>query len=194
MMVKGLLVAIMLTLLALFFVENGQNYLSFESLKQHRNILLAYTQENFWQAFGIGAGIYIATVALSLPGASILSLADWARARLETMPSTQATMRNLDKNAARYLFVMRAIPLFPFWFVNMISAFSPIKTQPYALVTYLGILPSSFVIVNLGQSLTTVHSMDELFTNDILLSFILIGVLALMTSIISYALSKSENP
>lgn len=33
MMVKGLLVAIMLTLLALFFVENGQNYLSFESLK-----------------------------------------------------------------------------------------------------------------------------------------------------------------
>jgi uncharacterized membrane protein YdjX (TVP38/TMEM64 family) len=64
----------------------------------------------------------------------------------------------------------------------MVFAFSPIKTRQYAVGTFLGMLPVSFVIVNLGQSLSTVNAMNELFTTEVILSFILIGVLALATS------------
>jgi uncharacterized membrane protein YdjX (TVP38/TMEM64 family) len=80
---------------------------------------------------------------------------------------------------------MRAVPVFPFWFVNMIFAFSPIKTREYAIGTYFGMWPVSFVLVNLGQSLSTVNSMKELFTGEVILSFVLIGLLALITTTIA---------
>jgi uncharacterized membrane protein YdjX (TVP38/TMEM64 family) len=76
------------------------------------------------------------------------------------------------------------VPIFPFWFVNMAFAFSPIKTQQYAIGTYFGMWPVNFVLVNLGQSLSTVDSMEQLFTSEVIFSFVLIGVLALMTTTI----------
>ncbi|PHS23422.1 MAG: hypothetical protein COA83_10060 [Methylophaga sp.] len=109
-------------------------------------------------------------------------IADWARPKLEKMKSTEKIMAKLQDDAFSYLLFMRAVPLFPFWFVNMVFAFSPIKTKHYAIGTFLGMLPVSFVIVNLGQSLSTVNAMNELFTTEVILSFVLIGVLALATS------------
>jgi len=216
MIKKLIIVAILLGLIVLFFINGGPEYFSFESLKQHKDQLLAYTQANFWKAFFIAGGIYILSTMLNLPGAAIMSLAigfvfgrwygtllaltaatigailvfwiaryliaDWARPKLEKMKSTQNIMAKLQDDAFSYLLFMRAVPLFPFWFVNMVFAFSPIKTRQYAVGTFLGMLPVSFVIVNLGQSLSTVNAMNELFTTEVILSFILIGVLALATS------------
>ena len=190
-MIKKLLIIVaLLSLVALFFINGGQDYLSFESLKQHKEELLTYANANFWQAFFITGGIYILSTMLNLPGAAIMSLAigfifgrwygvllatsaatigavlvfwiarylvaDWARPRLEKMKSTQRTMAKLQDDAFSYLLFMRAVPLFPFWFVNMVFAFSPINTKQYAIGTYFGMFPVSFVIVNLGQSLSTV--------------------------------------
>ncbi|MBL1321827.1 MAG: TVP38/TMEM64 family protein [Methylophaga sp.] len=218
-MIKKLIIAaVLIGLVALFFFNGGQEYVSFESLKQHKEQLLAYAHANFWQTFFITGGIYILSTMLNLPGAAIMSLAigfifgrwygtllasvastigavfvfwiarylvaDWARPKLEKMKSTQNIMAKLQDDAFSYLLFMRAVPLFPFWFVNMVFAFSPIKTKEYAIGTYLGMLPVSFVIVNLGQSLSTVNSMDELLTTEVILSFVLIGVLALVTSML----------
>jgi uncharacterized membrane protein YdjX (TVP38/TMEM64 family) len=218
MIKKLLIIAVLLGLIALFFFNGGQEYVSFDSLKQHKEELLAYAHANFWQAFFITGGIYILSTMLNLPGAAIMSLAigfifgrwygtllastaatigavlvfwiarylvaDWARPKLEKMKSTQNIMAKLQDDAFSYLLFMRAVPLFPFWFVNMVFAFSPIKTKQYAVGTYFGMLPVSFVIVNLGQSLSTVNSMDELFTTEVILSFVLIGVMALVTSMV----------
>ena len=51
-------------------------------------------------------------------------IADWARPKLEKMKSTQNIMAKLQDDAFSYLLFMRAVPLFPFWFVNMVFAFS----------------------------------------------------------------------
>ncbi|NQY26208.1 MAG: TVP38/TMEM64 family protein [Piscirickettsiaceae bacterium] len=218
MIKKLLLVAVLIGLLALFFIYGGQEYLNFDSLKLHKNELLSYANANFWQTFFIIGGIYILSTMLNLPGAAIMSLAigfifgrwygtllaissatigavlvfwiaryliaDWARPRLEKMKSTQNIMAQLQNDAFSYLLFMRAVPLFPFWFVNMVFAFSPIDTRHYAIGTFLGMLPVSFVIVNLGQSLSTVDSMEQLFTTEVILSFVMIGVLALITTTI----------
>lgn len=218
MIKKLLIVAVLLSLIALFFINGGHEYLNFDSLKQHKDELLAYANDHYWQAFFITGGIYIISTVLSLPGAAIMSLAigfvfgrwhgvllatiastigailvfwiaryliaDWARHRLEKMDSTKKIMKKLHEDAFSYLVFMRAVPLFPFWFVNMIFAFSPINTKQYAIGTYFGMLPVSFVLVNLGQSLSTVNSMAELFNAEVTLSFVLIGVLALITTTI----------
>ncbi len=218
MIKKLMIVAVLIGLVALFFIYGGQEYLSFDSLKQHKNALLAYADANFWQAFFITGGLYILSTMLNLPGAAIMSIAigfifgrwygallaissatigavfvfwiaryliaDWARPRLEKMKSTQNIMAKLQDDAFSYLLFMRAVPLFPFWFVNMVFAFSPINTRQYAIGTFLGMLPVSFVIVNLGQSLSTVDSMEQLFTTEVILSFVMIGVLALITTTI----------
>ena len=218
-MIKKLLIVIgLLGLVALFFINGGQEYLNFDSLKQHKDELLAYANEHYWQAFFMIGGVYIVSTVLNLPGAAIMSLAigfifgrwhgvllattaatigavlvfwvaryliaDWARHRLEKMQSTKSIMANLHDDAFSYLLFMRAVPLFPFWFVNMIFAFSPINTKQYLIGTYFGMLPVSFVLVNLGQSLSTVDSMAELFNTEVIISFVLIGVLALITTTI----------
>lgn len=218
-MIKKLFIVIgLLSIVALFFINGGQEYLKFDSLQQHKMELLAYTEANYWRAFFIAGGIYIISTVLNLPGAAIMSLgigfvfgrwhgvmlatiastigavlvfllaryliADWARTRLEKMASTQKIMNKLHDDAFGYLIFMRAVPLFPFWFVNMTFAFSPINTKQYAIGTYVGMFPVSFVLVNLGQSLSTVESMDQLFTSEVVMSFILIGLLALITTTI----------
>jgi len=215
---KLLIIATLLSLVALFFINGGQDYLNFDSLKQHKDELLSFANENYWQALLIAGGIYIISTVLNLPGAAIMTLAigyifgrwhgvmlatiastigavfvfwiaryliaDWARHRLEKMAMTKKLMDKLQQDAFSYLIFMRAVPLFPFWFVNMTFAFSPINTKQYVIGTYLGMFPVSFVLVNLGQSLSTVNSMAELFNMDVILSLVLIAVLALVTTTI----------
>lgn len=216
MIKKLLLLASLISLIALFFVFGGQEYLNFDSFKQHKSELLAYADANFWQAFFIIGGIYILSTVLNLPGAAIISLtigfifgrwygvllatvastigavlvfwitryliADWARPRLEKMPSTQKVMKKLKHDAFSYLLFMRAVPLFPFWFVNMTFAFSPISTKQYLIGSYIGMFPVSFVLVNLGQSLANVDSMEQLFNAEVIIAFVLIGLVALIGS------------
>ncbi|NOQ93437.1 MAG: hypothetical protein GQ547_02245, partial [Methylophaga sp.] len=91
---KILIIVVLLGLVALFFINGGQDYLNFESLKQHKDELLAYANNNYWQAFFIIGGIYIISTVLNLPGAAIMSLAigfifgRWHGVMLATIAST----------------------------------------------------------------------------------------------------------
>ncbi|MDF1677353.1 MAG: TVP38/TMEM64 family protein [Legionellaceae bacterium] len=69
----GLLVFLLL-LLGLFFHFDLYRYLSFEQLKLHRAVLIDWTQHYLLWALVIFAGIYILSVAISIPGAWFLTL------------------------------------------------------------------------------------------------------------------------
>ncbi|WP_242602257.1 TVP38/TMEM64 family protein [Legionella nagasakiensis] len=69
----GLLV-LLLAVLGLFFYFRLYRYLSFESLKTHRTMLLAWMEKNFVQVFITFMAIYIIAVAISIPGATILTV------------------------------------------------------------------------------------------------------------------------
>ncbi len=64
--------------IVLFYVFDLQQYLSLESLKSNRNELDAVYQENSVAVIIGFVGIYFLVVALSLPGATILTLAGGA--------------------------------------------------------------------------------------------------------------------
>jgi len=61
--------------LALIFGTGLQKYLSFESLKTHRNVLLEWTNTHFLWSSLIFVAVYTIAVAVSIPGATFLTLA-----------------------------------------------------------------------------------------------------------------------
>lgn len=71
---KIVLLSVIVIAVALFFVFDLGQYLSLESLKSNRDQLRAFYEANTVVMIAAFIGVYIVTVALSLPGATILTL------------------------------------------------------------------------------------------------------------------------
>ncbi|MFT5182624.1 MAG: putative membrane protein YdjX (TVP38/TMEM64 family) [Alphaproteobacteria bacterium] len=57
------------------------------------------------------------------------------------------------QNALSYLLVLRLIPIFPFWLVNLVPAFLGVSTTTYITATFFGIIPGTFVYASVGNGL-----------------------------------------
>ncbi len=71
---KIILLSVILVAVALYFKFDLGQYLSLESLKSNRDQLHAFYEANAVMMIAAFIGVYIVTVALSLPGATILTL------------------------------------------------------------------------------------------------------------------------
>jgi uncharacterized membrane protein YdjX (TVP38/TMEM64 family) len=60
------------------------------------------------------------------------------------------------ENALSYLLVLRLIPLFPFWLVNLVPAFLGVALGTYVFGTFVGIIPGSLVFASVGNGLGAV--------------------------------------
>lgn len=133
--------------------------------------------------FGRWVGTAVVVVAattgatLAFLGARYL-FADAARRRMG--PRMQRIARGFEEDAFGYLLFLRLVPLFPFWLVNLVPAFTPVTTRTYVAATALGIIPGSFVFCNIGARLATIESTHDLFDRQTLLALALLGVTALI--------------
>ncbi len=59
----------------------------------------------------------------------------------------------LERDGLSYLLVLRLVPLFPFWLVNLAPALVGMPLGPYALGTFLGIIPATAVFAGIGAGL-----------------------------------------
>ena len=71
---KIILLSVIVIAVALFFIFDLKQHLSLESLKSNRDQLRAFYDANTVTMIAAFIGVYIVTVALSLPGATILTL------------------------------------------------------------------------------------------------------------------------
>ena len=69
-----------------------------------------------------------------------------------------------NANALSYLLVLRLVPLFPFAVVNLAAAVLGMKLRDYALATFIGIIPGSFVYTAVGVGLGSVFDQGREFT------------------------------
>jgi len=60
------------------------------------------------------------------------------------------------KNAFNYLMVLRLVPLFPFWLVNLAPALLDVRLSTYVVATFFGIIPGTFVYAHVGAGLGAV--------------------------------------
>ncbi len=58
-----------------------------------------------------------------------------------------------QENALSYLLVLRLVPLFPFWLVNLVPAILGVPTRTYVIGTFLGIIPGTAVYSSVGNGL-----------------------------------------
>jgi len=139
--------------------------------------------------FGVVWGSIYIVISATI-GATVLfliartALSDFLRARagrwLHTM---EAGFRD---NALSYLLVLRLIPLFPFFVVNLVPAFLGVSLSTYVIGTAIGIIPGVFVYASVGAGLGSVFdaggafSLTGILTPQILIALIGLSVLALL--------------
>ena len=79
-----------------------------------------------------------------------------------------------------YLFALRLIPLIPFFVVNILSALAPIKTRDFIWISWLGMLPATFLYVNAGAELSQLQSLKDVLSFSFILAFTLLGIFPLV--------------
>ncbi len=73
-LMRYLPVAVILAALVAFFGFGLHKYFSIETLREHRESLTAWVDKSPWQAIGLFMLVYAGAVAISFPGASILTI------------------------------------------------------------------------------------------------------------------------
>lgn len=174
--------------IAAVFALDLDRHLSLSALAENRRALAEFVAAN-----GIAAGaaymlVYAVVVALSVPGAVILTLAGGllfgvvagtaltvvgasvgavaiflaartalgASLRSKAGPFAAKLEAGFRENAFSYLLVLRLVPLFPFWLVNLVPAFLGVPLRVYALATVVGIVPGTLVYVSVGNGMGAV--------------------------------------
>lgn len=108
------------------------------------------------------------------------------------------TMENgFRKNALNYLLVLRLIPLFPFFVVNLVPAFLGVRLRTYVVGTFMGIIPGSFVFTTVGVGLGSIFDRNEAFTAtgiltpEILTALVSLSLLSLLP--VAYKMIKARH-
>ena len=133
--------------------------------------------------FGRWLGTVLVVIAATI-GATLVFLAarylfaDAARRRMGALG--EKINAGFTENALNYLLFLRLVPLFPFFLVNLAPAFTTISVRTFVIGTLIGIIPGSFVFVNLGQTLGRIDSLSGLLSTETIAAFVLLGALALV--------------
>ena len=222
---KLLILLLLIIAIAAIRLTGVHRYLTFENLQTQKDILHGYVNQNYLLAVIIFMLIYAVSVAFSIPGATILTLAGglvfgtvlgaiyvnvgattgaigvfiFARyllgAKLQEKYADKLAKFNneIEINGYSYLLTLRFIPLFPFWMINLFAGLTKIPLRTYAWTTAVGILPGSLVYTYTGNQLNTINSVKDIFSWNILLAFVLLGLLALIPTILNHIKRKKRT-
>jgi uncharacterized membrane protein YdjX (TVP38/TMEM64 family) len=139
--------------------------------------------------FGTWIGGSAAIISATL-GAVVLFLAarsafgDALRGRAGSAVGRVA--EGVRRNAFSYLLTLRLLPVFPFWLVNLAAGFVDVPLRTFAVTTFIGIIPGTFIYAGLGAGLGSVFERGQalnlglIFEPQILLPLIGLAVLALL--------------
>lgn len=206
---------VLIALTGIWWAFGLNNLLTFDLLRARRSALLDLASSHPVIGAACFMLVYTATVALSLPAATLMTLLGgflfgrwWGTAitvvaattgaailfliARSTLGSTLKEKANplynkislqMNKDAIGYLLFMRLVPIFPFFLVNIVPALFNIRFLPYVLTTFVGIIPGTFVYVNVGRQFGTLDSLSDLVSVETLISFTLLGIFALIPTL-----------
>ncbi len=213
---KILLLLAVAAAIAAFFLLDLDRYLTLDMLKARQADLAILLRERPWLTIGAFFLVYVATTALSLPGAAILTLAagaifglwlgtaivsvastlgaclaflssryvlrDWVAARFGRQIA--AIDRGIRRDGIFYLLTLRLIPAFPFFLVNLAMGLTAMRLAPYALASWIGMLPGTLVYVNAGTQLARIETTGDILSPALIGSFILLGLFPLLAKFV----------
>ena len=95
-----------------------------------------------WVIVGATAG---ATVIFLVARSTV---GEYLRAR--EGPTLQKMEAGFRANEWSYMFILRLVPLFPFYLVNIAPAFLGVRVRTFVVATFFGIMPGTFVYASIG--------------------------------------------
>jgi uncharacterized membrane protein YdjX (TVP38/TMEM64 family) len=204
--------AVLLAGLGLFFAFGLQDQLSCAALRDNRAWLGGWVDSHLALAVIAFMAAYAAIVALSVPGAVVMTVAGGflfgtigATAMVVVAATAGATLlflaarsvfrdllepragpwlarlqRGFAANELSYLLVLRLVPLFPFFVVNLVPAFLGVRLRSFVLATFFGIIPGTLVFTSIGAGLGSIVDAGEACsTSQVLRPEVLIPLLGL---------------
>jgi uncharacterized membrane protein YdjX (TVP38/TMEM64 family) len=147
--------------------------------------------------FGFLFGRWVATalvVTAGTLGATILFLSvryllgEAARRRLGLVG--ERINEGFTHDGFNWLLFLRLTPFFPYFLVNLVPALTDIRIRIYVAATFVGILPSTLIVTNLGQALGSIDSTRGLLTPEALFALSLLGLIALLPVLLNYLRSR----
>jgi len=104
---------------------------------------------------GTGAVIVAATAgALAVYAAARTSFGEKLRGRAGGFLARMEA--GLKENELSYMFLLRLVPIFPFWAVNIASGLLNVRLRNFLIGTFFGMIPGTFVYVSIGHGLGSV--------------------------------------
>ena len=86
----------------------------------------------------------------------------------------------VDKHGAYYLFALRMSPIFPFFVINAAFGLTKIKTLTFYLISQLGMLPGTTIIILIGSELNDFLIKGSPFSIELVLYLTLLGLIPLL--------------
>ncbi len=128
-------------------------------------VVLGFLLGTLWASVSVVIGATAGACVVFL--AARTAFADLLRARAG--PFIARMEKGFREDALSYMLVLRLIPLFPFWLVNLVPAFLGVPLPIFAAGTLIGIIPATVVYALFGSGIGDVlDSGDEISLTGIL--------------------------
>jgi len=133
--------------------------------------------------FGLLWGTIIVSFASTI-GATLAFLV----ARFVLRDTVQRRFRNymqpinegVRRDGALYLFMLRLVPVFPFWVINLVMALTTMRTITFFFVSQIGMLAGTIVYVNAGTQIAGIETVGGILSAELIGAFVLLGVFPLI--------------
>jgi uncharacterized membrane protein YdjX (TVP38/TMEM64 family) len=109
--------------------------------------------------FGAYAATAVIVVSATVGATAVFLAARYAfydMLSAKTGPYLKRFEAGFNENGVWYMLILRLVPLFPFWLVNIAPAFLGVSLRCYVVSTLVGIVPGTFVYALVGAGLDEV--------------------------------------
>tara|TARA_Y200000002_G_scaffold383265_1_gene404597 strand:+ start:17122 stop:17781 length:660 start_codon:yes stop_codon:yes gene_type:complete len=88
---------------------------------------------------------------------------------------------NFRGSGGYYLFALRMSPLFPFFIINICFGLTNMKLTPFYLISQIGMLPGTIIIILLGNELSNVLITGDVISPSLVFYLTLLGLIPLLS-------------
>ncbi|XP_047517970.1 transmembrane protein 41 homolog isoform X1 [Pieris napi] len=93
-------------------------------------------------------------------------------------------------NLLNYMIFLRVTPFLPNWFINLTAPVIGVPLVPFALGTFIGVAPPSFVAIQAGQTLHTLTSTSDAWSWTSMTVLALFAIISLVPVLLKQKLKK----
>ena len=225
-------IAVIAIALAVFFAFDLHHYFTLDALRENHEILRGWVASAPYLALAIFILVYAGAVAISFPGASILTVFGgflfglWPGVPAVVTAATIGAViiflasktalgdvlteraggfvkkmeKGFRQNELNYMFVLRLVPIFPFWAINIAAGVLGVSLRNFVIGTFFGIIPGGFVYASIGNAAGAAFDAGEevsltgiLLQPQTLLPIIGLAVLALIPVFLKRVSKQAAN-